>query len=81
METLQKILKKPAQRCTFWKNKVEITELLQLDAADYIDLYFGDASHFSTVANVPYAWHKKNESILLPSIRSKSLSVLGYSTR
>ncbi len=40
-------------------------------------MYFGDASHFSTVANVPYAWQKKNESILLPSIRSKSLSVLG----
>jgi len=42
-----------------------------------IDLYFGDASHFSTVPNVPYAWQTKDDPILLPSARSKSLSVLG----
>ena len=40
-------------------------------------MYYGDASHFSTVPNVPYAWQTKDEPILLPSSRSKSLSVLG----
>lgn len=42
-----------------------------------MDLYFGDASHFSTVPNVPYAWQTKEDPVLLPSVRSKSLSVLG----
>jgi transposase len=40
-------------------------------------LYYGDASHFSLIPNVPYAWQLKNEPILLPSIRGKSLSVFG----
>ena len=44
---------------------------------DYIALYFGDASHFSTVPNIPYAWQTKDEPIVLPSVRSKSVSVLG----
>jgi len=42
-----------------------------------IDLYFGDASHFSTIPNVPYAWQTKDAPVLLPSFRTKSLSVLG----
>lgn len=49
----------------------------QLDLIGYIDLYFGDASHFSIVPNIPYAWQTKENPILLPSTRSKSLSVLG----
>jgi len=43
----------------------------------FVDLYFGGASHFSTVPNVPYAWQTKENPVLLPSIRSRSLSVLG----
>ena len=45
-----------------------------------MDLYYGDASHFSTIPNVPYAWQTKEAPVLLPSIRSKSLSVLGLMT-
>jgi transposase len=51
-----------------------------LYSINYIDLYFGDASHFSTVPNVPYAWQSKEEPVLLDSVRSKSLSVLGLMT-
>jgi len=45
-----------------------------------VDLYFGDASHFGTVPNVPYAWQTKGDPVLLPSVRSKSLSVVGLMT-
>jgi len=45
-----------------------------------IDLYFGDASHFGTVPNIPYAWQTKDDPVLLPSDRTKSLSVLGLMT-
>lgn len=43
-------------------------------------MYFGDASHFNTVPNVPYAWQTKDEPISLPSVRSKNCSVLGLMT-
>ena len=59
MEKLHKSLKSLRNPLLFEKSKVEIRELLQLDAADYIDLYFGDASDFSTVSNVAYAWQKR----------------------
>ncbi|KAA6330523.1 hypothetical protein EZS27_020778 [termite gut metagenome] len=48
----------------FDKQQQEIKSLMKLDKKDYIDLYFGDESHFGLVPNVPYAWQ----------------SVLGYET-
>ncbi|MCC9033009.1 IS630 family transposase [Chryseobacterium sp. Ch-15] len=70
------------KRCEieFRKSKEEIKYLKHLHSIDYIDLYFGDASHFSTVPNVPYAWQTKDDPVLLPSDRSKSWSVLGLMT-
>ncbi len=52
-------------------------KLSQLNQEQYIDLYYGDASHFSLVPNVPYAWQAEGEPILLPAIRGKSVSVFG----
>jgi hypothetical protein len=71
-----------AKRCEikFSKSKGEIEGLRNLHSNGYIDLYFGDASHFSTVPNVPYAWQTKDNPVLLPSARSKSLSVFGLVT-
>jgi transposase len=43
----------------------------------YIDLFYADASHFSLVPSVRYAWQRKGEEILLPSARSFALSVFG----
>lgn len=70
------------KRCEvkFRKSKEEINDLKHLHSVGYIDLYFGDASHFSTVPNVPYAWQTKDDLVLLPSARSKNLSVLGLMT-
>jgi len=58
----------------------EISKLKHLHSTGCIDLYFGDASHFGTVPNVPYAWQTKDDPVLLPSAKSKSLSVLGLMT-
>lgn len=67
------------KRCetAFLKSKNELKSLTQLNKDQYIDLYFGDGSHFSLVPNVPYAWQTKDNPILLPAIRGKSLSVFG----
>jgi len=74
-------LKKKRSEEKFSLAKKEIEHLTSLESAGCIDLYFGDASHFSTAPNVPYAWQKKGKQVLLPSARSKGLSVLGLLSR
>lgn len=59
----------------FDKQKQEIEQLMILDKENYIDLYFGDESHFGLTPNVPYAWQEKDNPILLPSKRAQRLSV------
>lgn len=70
-------MKKKRCEIAFKKAKKEIKELLKLNDNQYIDVRFGDSSGFSLVPNIPYAWQLKNEPILLPSSRSKNLSVFG----
>lgn len=48
-----------------------------MDRADYIDVYYGDESHFGLTPNVPYAWQHKDDPILLPSKKAQKLSVFG----
>ena len=57
--------------------KQELESLIHLDKEGYIDLYFGDESHFGLVPNVPYAWQSKENPILQPSLKSKRLTVFG----
>jgi len=70
-------LKDKRNETEFKRSMEELKELRILHSDGCIDLYFGDASHFGTVPNVPYAWQTRDRPILLPSARSKSLSVLG----
>ncbi len=64
----------------FDKQQSEIIQLIELHKQGYIDVYFGDESHFGLTSNLPYAWQHKDESLLLPASKSKSLSVLGLMT-
>lgn len=43
----------------------------------FIDLYYGDESHFGLTPNIPYAWQHKDRQILLPCKKSKRLTVFG----
>jgi hypothetical protein len=47
----------------------------------YLDLYFGDESHFGLTPNVPYAWQTKENPILLPAAKGKFLNVVGLMNR
>jgi len=76
----RKSLESKRNELDFSNSLEEISELRRLHSDGCIDLYFGDASHFGTVPNVPYAWQTKDDPVLLPSARSKSLSVLGLMT-
>jgi len=76
----RKSLKNKRNEQAFKKSAEDISDLKHLHSEGCIDLYFGDASHFGLVPNVPYAWQTKDDPVLLPSARSKSLSVLGLMT-
>jgi hypothetical protein len=52
-----------------------------LEDNGYIDLYFGDESHFGLTPNVPYAWQTKENPILLPAAKGKFLNVVGLMNR
>lgn len=59
----------------------QIESLKELEDSGYIDLYFGDESHFGLTPNVPYAWQTKENPILLPAAKGKYLNVVGLMNR
>ena len=61
--------------------QANIESLKELEDAGYIDLYYGDESHFGLTPNVPYAWQKKGHQILLPASKGKFLNVIGLMNR
>jgi len=58
----------------------EIESLIELHKTGFIDLYFGDESHFGLNPNVPYARQYKDDQILIPCRKSKRLTVFGLLT-
>lgn len=59
----------------------QIETLKDLEDSGYIDLYFGDQSHFGLTPNVPYAWQTKDNPILLPAAKGKYQNVVGLMSR
>lgn len=62
------------------QKSIEIESLVNLHKEGFIDLYFGDESHFGLTPNVPYAWQHKDNQRLLPCKKSKRLTVFGLMT-
>jgi len=61
--------------------KQELAELVKLEQEGEIELYYGDASGFSQVPTVPYAWQPVKESIKVPSKSAQRLNVYGLLSR
>jgi transposase len=59
----------------------EIKELIQQHKNGLINLCYFDQSGFSLEPCVPYAWQPINETIEIPSSKSKRLNVLGFVNR
>ncbi|WP_233530556.1 IS630 family transposase [Gelidibacter salicanalis] len=59
----------------------QIESLKELENNGYIDLYYGDESHFGLTPNVPYAWQTKSNPVLLPAAKGKFLNVVGLMGR
>jgi len=73
-------LKNKRNQDLFNKQKVDLEQLTELHKSGYIDLYYGDASHFGLTPCVPYAWQHKDKPILLPAAKGQSLSIFGLMT-
>lgn len=74
-------LKGKRNKDEFELRQEQINDLKQLEDSGYIDLYFGDESHFGLTPNVPYAWQLKEKPLLLPSAKGKFLNVVGLMSR
>jgi len=74
-------LKHKRNQDLFELKKAQIEILKDLEDSGYIDLYYGDESHFGLTPNVPYAWQRKDNPILLPAAKGKFLNVVGLMTR
>lgn len=74
-------LKSKQNKADFEFKQQQIESLKQLEDSGFIDLYFGDESHFGLTPNVPYAWQTKDNPILLPAAKGKFLNVVGLMNR
>ena len=74
-------LKRKRNKDEFVLKQAQINDLKQLEDSGYIDLYFGDESHFGLTPNVPYAWQLKEKPLLLPAAKGKFLNVVGLMSR
>ena len=74
-------LKRKRNKDLFELKQKQIESLKGLEDSGYIDLYFGDESHFGLTPNVPYAWQTKDNPILLPAAKGKFLNVVGLMNR
>ena len=74
-------IKSKQNKADFKFKQQQIESLKQLEDSGYIDLYFGDESHFGLTPNVPYAWQTKDNPILLPAAKGKFLNVVGLMSR
>ena len=52
--------------------------LLEAEKNNEVQIVYFDASGFTTVPCVPYAWQKKSQTLELPSKLSKRLNILGF---
>jgi len=70
-------LKSKQNKNDFEFKQQQIESLKQLEDSGFIDLYYGDESHFGLTPNVPYACQTKNNPILLPAAKGMFLNVIG----
>lgn len=95
LDTLQRILKalemswRRMRRVTagspppaeYARKRSALEILKDLDHQGVIDLYYMDATGFTLVPQIPYAWQSLGQTLEIPSQRSASLNVLGFMHR
>jgi prepilin-type processing-associated H-X9-DG protein len=77
---MRRSLKGKRNESEFKKAKKEIQEFEAIAHAGGINVVYFDGSNFNMLPNIPYAWQDigSENTLLLPSERSESISVLGF---
>lgn len=78
---VRKSLRSKRDQVAFDAATVEIKALIQQHKNGGIDLCYFDEAGFTLEPSVPYAWQPTNETIEIPSSKSKRLNVLGVVNR
>lgn len=78
---MRKSLKSKRDPALFEECQKKLEELIEQDKQGVIDLCYFDEAGFTLEPCVPYAWQPKNETIGIPSSKSKRLNVLGFVDR
>ena len=78
---VRKSLRSKRDQIKFDAAAKEIKDLIQQHKDGLIDLTYFDQSGFTLEPCVPYAWQPINETIEVPSSKSKRLNVLGFVNR
>jgi hypothetical protein len=78
---IRKSLRSKRDQAKFDAATVEIKALIQQHKNGGIDLCYFDEAGFTLEPSVPYAWQPTNETIEIPSSKSKRLNVLGVVNR
>lgn len=73
----RKSLKKKQDQIEYEAKLAELQQLIQLDATNFIDLYFADESGFNLEGYVPYGWQPKGEHIEITPAKTKSTQIFG----
>lgn len=65
-----------------YKQKVqELATLIALEKNQFLTIYYGDESGFSTTPCVPYGWQLIDEPMTIPTERSKRRNVFGLMSK
>ena len=59
----------------------ELKDLIELEKANYIDIFYADATGFNQNGYVPYGWQPINEYIHLTPQKGKTLQVFGFMSK
>ena len=69
-------LKHKPNKDEFELKQGQIEDLKRLEDSGFIDLFYGDESHFGLTPNVPYKWQLKDKPLLMPAAKGKFLNVV-----
>jgi len=74
----RKSLKKLQDEESYTAKLKELEQLIDLQKANYINIFYADASGFNLQGYVPYGWQPKNEYIQITPRKTGSLQVFGF---
>ena len=74
---IRKSLRKQADPAIYNAKLDQITDLIRLEKANFLKIYYADASGFNETSCVPYGWQPKNAPMSIPTTCGQRWNVFG----